>query len=188
MRRIRIAVIDFIREDIVLILVGRPIIKTEFRPESSVITAEVICAIQIGGIALLCKRVLFVHLQEHVQIIIFIVDGRVTKLLVIIPADNITAGAAFVIVSDAVVSDLGREEIESVLFISQLFKDIIGLPRISLEEIGTILLQIRIGIQCYAVFQNPGEIFASGDNVRQIAKKQAPRLRQDMARAAGPSI
>ena len=44
MRRIRIAVIDFIREDIVLILVGRPIIKTEFRPESSVITAEVICA------------------------------------------------------------------------------------------------------------------------------------------------
>ena len=171
--RICISVIDFVSEHIVLILVGSPVIEAEFGAESGVITAEVVGAVQIGGITVLRVGVVLVHLQKHVQIIILIVDGRVTQLFVIVPADNIAAGAGLVVVSNAVISDFCREEIESILFIPQLLKHIIGHPRVSLEEIGTILLQVGISIQSHTVIKNPGEIFAGCDNVRQIAAGQS---------------
>ena len=108
MCRISIAVIDFVCEHIVLIPIRRPIIKAQFGAESGIITGEIVCAVQIGGIPLLRERVILVHLLEHLQIIILIVDGRVTQLFVIVPADNIAAGTGLIIETDTVVSYFGR--------------------------------------------------------------------------------
>ena len=171
--RICIAVIDLIREGIVLIPVGRPVIKAQFGAESGIITGVVICSVQIGGITVLRERMFLIHLKEYVQIIILIVDGRVTQLFVIVPADNIAAGTGLIIETDTVVSYFGREKIESSPFIAQLFEHVIGQPGISLQEIRTILLQIRICIQRHSVFQDRGEVFVGGDNIRQITAGQS---------------
>ena len=174
--RIRVAVEDFIREDIVLILVRCPVIKAEFGAESGVITGEVTRAVQISGITLLREGMVFVHLLQHVEIIILIVDGRVTQFLVIIPADNISAGAGLVVEPDAVVSDPGREEIKPIPFIPELFEHIISQPGIPLQQIRTVLLQIRVGIQRHPVFQNRGEILTGGHKIRQIPAGQSGRI------------
>ena len=52
----------------------------------------------------------------------------------------------------------------------------------SLQEIGNILLQIRLGIQCQAVFQNLGEIVVRDDDVGQFAAGQSGSviLRREM--------
>ena len=175
MYRICITIIDFICENIVLILVWRPVVHVEFSAESSIISAEVIRSVQIGREALLRERVIPVHLQENAQIIILIVYGRISQLFVIIPADHITAGGGFVVISDAVVSYFGRKEIEPLPFVSELSEYIMRNPLISLKEIRTILLQIRICIQRHAVFQYGGKIFVCGDNIRQITAGQSGR-------------
>ena len=175
MRGIRIAVKYLICKNIVLILVRRPVIKVVFSPESSIITAEVICTVEVSRISLLRERVVPVHLEEHFQIIILIVDRRIAQFFVIIPADDVTARRRCIIVSDPVVSYLDREEIESVPFIPQLLEHIISDPRISLEQIRAILLQIRIGVQRHAVLQDRGEILICGDNIRQVTAGQSGR-------------
>ena len=73
------------------------------------------------------------HLHEHIQIIILVVYRRVAKLLVIIPADNVTAIISATAVSDSVVPDLLREKIKPFPLISELFEDIIGKPGIAFE-------------------------------------------------------
>ena len=87
-----------------------------------------------------------VHLKKHVQIVILIVNGRVTQFFVIVPADDITAGGRHVVVSDTVIPDFDRKEIISTLLVPELFKHFICQPRIPLKEIRCIFLQVRGGI------------------------------------------
>ena len=113
-----------------------------------------------------------IHLLENIQIIILIIDGRISQFFVIIPADNITAGACFVIKSNAVVPDFGREEIESALISSELFEHVIRQPGVPLQEIRNIFLQIRVSIQSNTVLEDRGEVVLRGNNVRQVTAGQ----------------
>ena len=117
------------------------------------------------------------HLQKNIQIIILIVDGRISQFFVIIPADNIPAGARFVVESYAVVPDFGREEIESALLTSKLFEHVVRQPGVPLKEIRSIFLQIRFGIQSNAVLENRGEVVLRGDNIRQVTAGQSGIVR-----------
>ena len=171
--RICVTVKNFICKNIVLILVRRPIINAQFRAESSIITAEVICAVQICGIPLLREGMILVHLQQHAQEIVLIGNGRIAQLFVVVPADNIAAGCRFIVITNAVVPYFDREKVESVPFVPELFEDIVSKPRVSLEDVRAILLQIRIDVQRHAVFQNRGKVFVSGDNIRQVTAGQS---------------
>lgn len=106
MRRIGVAIIDLICEDVVLILVRRPVIETHFRAKGSGVTAHIVRTEEIGGITLFCERMFLVHPQERIQVIVLVVDGWVTQFTVMIPTENIAAGAGeSVAESDAIVSD-----------------------------------------------------------------------------------
>ena len=112
-------------------------------------------------------------MQKYLQIIFLAVDGRIAKFLIIIPAYDITPLGGYVAESYTVISDLGREEIESPIFVPELFEYVIRRPDIPFEQIWDIFLQIRRGIQGYAVLQDLGQIVACGDNVRKIAAGQS---------------
>lgn len=83
MRRIGVAIIDLICEDVVLILVRRPVIETHFRAKGSGVTAHIVRTEEIGGITLFCERMFLVHPQERIQVIVLVVDGWVTQFTVI---------------------------------------------------------------------------------------------------------
>ena len=112
------------------------------------------------------------HLPEHLQIIFFIIDRRISQLFVIIPAYSITAVAGAVAVSDAVVSDSGRKEIKTVPFISELSEHVIAASCGPVKQIRDIFLQVRIHIERCPIFQNRGEIIIGGDNVRKVVAGQ----------------
>ena len=173
MSRIRIAIVDLICENVVLILIGHPVIQAEFGAEGHFITGEIVCAVQIGRIAFLRVGMVFMHLLKYMQIIFRVVDGRIPEFLIIIPAYDIASLGGLVAESYTVIPDLGREEIESPIFVPELFEYVIRRPDIPFEQIWDIFLQIRRGIQGYAVLQDLGQVVACGDNVRQIAAGQS---------------
>ena len=112
------------------------------------------------------------HLHEYLQVIILIVDRWITKFLVIIPADNVSAVVRCVAVSDAVVPDFLRKEIKAVPPVPELFENIIGQSGITFKQIRNIFLKVRISIQRYSVFQNRGKIVVGGNDIGQIPAGQ----------------
>ena len=176
MRRVRIAVVYLICEDIVLILICCPVIEAEFGTEGRFETVRLFCPVQIGGISLLREGVVGIHLLQDIQIIVLAVNGRVAQFLVIVPADDIAAVGTPDAEADVVVSDPGREKIKSFSVVNQLLIDAIGLPGRSDQKIRNIFRKIRLDIQCHPVFQNGGEIIIGGNNIRQIAAGQRFRI------------
>ena len=113
------------------------------------------------------------HLHEYLQVIILIVDRWITKFLVVIPADNVSAVIRCVAVSDTVISDLLREEIKAVSLVPEFFENIIGQPGITFKQIRNKFLKVGISIQRYSVLQNRGKIVVGGNDIGQISAGQS---------------
>ena len=169
MLRIGIAVEDLVGKDAVLILVRGPVIQTDLGAEGRGVSGMVVDPEQIGGIALLRVRMIGVHLQEHVQIIVLVVDGRVAQLLVVIPADDVAPVIGLIVVSRAVDSDLLGNKIETFFILIDLFDHLNGQTDVPPEQIRRVFLHVRIDIQREPLFPDLREVVVGDQDVRQVS-------------------
>ena len=128
----------------------------------------IVKAVQVGGIAFLRKGVIGMHLLQYVQIIILVVDGRISQFLIIIPADNVAAVIRLAAVSRAFDPDLLGDEHENVFTMIDLFEHSVCQTDVSLQEVWRILLYIRIDIQGKTLFPDLGKIVVGDHDIGHV--------------------
>ena len=108
------------------------------------------------------------HLQQHVHVIVFVMDERVPELPVIIPAHDVAALAGCGVEAYAVVADLCREEVESLAVGAQLLQYVAGQPDVPAQQVRGVLLQIGCRVQRNVVFLDRGKVVLRGNDVRRL--------------------
>ena len=123
---------------------------------------------QIGWIAFLRVWMIVVHLHKDSQIIILVVDRRVSQLLIVIPANDESAIIRLIVVTRAIDSNLLGYKPESIIFIDLLDYPISN-AHFSLQQVRCIFFQIRINIQRQALISDFRKIVVGDHDIRQIS-------------------